>query len=328
MNNKTTTLMGFGLIMVALAVSSWLLNKESFDKKDRFDSTYSNYTPTSNPDNRNTAAAPETFLVPQSSSSAVPLILPVPKTLNFAGEEVPIQNPDIRERYEKELYLTAHRYYQVVFYLKRGPRILDYISNELRKSGMHEDFKYLAVIESDLIPTIRSPKGALGIWQFMPATGRRYGLRIDKYVDERMNLEKSTAAAIRYLKEAHDRVGNWTLAAASYNMGVSRTTKTKSEQSVDNYYKMHLNNETSRYIFRILAAKSIMDNPSSFGYSMPNEEVYSLPKTKTIVVTTGVNDLAKWSTERGFTYYDLKRLNPWIINRTLPKGKFEIEVPA
>lgn len=328
MNNKTTTLMGFGLIMVALAVSSWLLNKESFEKTERFDASYRNYTPTSNPENKNTAAAPETFLVPQNSSSAVPMVLPVPKSLNFAGEEVPIQNPDIRERYEKELYLTAHRYYQVVFYLKRGPRILDYISNELRKAGMHEDFKYLAVIESDLIPTIRSPKGALGIWQFMPATGRRYGLRIDKYVDERMNLEKATAAAIRYLKDAHERVGNWTLAAAAYNMGVARTTRTKSEQSVDNYYQMHLNNETSRYIFRILAAKSIMDNPQEFGYSMPLEEVYVPPKTKTIVVTTGVSDLAKWSTERGFTYYDLKRLNPWIINRTLPRGKFEIEVPA
>jgi hypothetical protein len=186
---------------------------------------------------------------------------------------------------------------------------------------------YLAVIESDLIPTIRSPKGAKGIWQFMPATARRYGLQVDRYVDERMNLEKATKAAIRYLQDAHERTGNWTLAAAAYNMGVARTKRTIESQKVRNYYQMHINEETSRYVFRILAAKLILENPQKYGYQIPDSEVYQKEEVKTVTVNSGIRDLVDWSKEQGITYYDLKRLNPWIINTRLPSGKFEIDVP-
>ena len=259
--------------------------------------------------------------------SKIPLILPVPEKLSFAGEEVPLDDPDVRERFEKELYITAHRYYQVMFYMKRGPRILPYLAEELRKADMPEDFIYLSVIESDLIPTIRSPKGALGLWQFMPATGRRFGLKVNRYIDERMHVEKSTEAAIQFLKNAKEKTGSWTLASAAYNMGLARTLRTMESQKTDNYYKMYLNPETARYVFKILAAKVIIENPKRYGYSIPDDEVYRREPFKKVEVNGGITSMAEWADKRGFNYYDIKKLNPWIKGQRLPEGEFTVKLP-
>ncbi|MGM0588855.1 MAG: lytic transglycosylase domain-containing protein [Bacteroidota bacterium] len=259
--------------------------------------------------------------------SNVPQILPVPDQLDFAGEPVPLENPDIRERFEKELYITAHRYYQVIFYLKRAPRIFPQLKEALREAGLPEDFVYLAVIESDLLPTIESPAGAKGIWQFMPSTARRYGLQVNNRIDERMNIEKATRAAIQYLKYAKKKTGSWTTASAAYNMGLARTISTIKNQQTDNYYKMYINDETSRYMFRILAAKVIIEDPERYGYQIPPEEVYTYEPYKEIEVTQGIDNLVDWAKGYETSYYDLKRLNPWILQRYLPQGGYTLKVP-
>lgn len=272
---------------------------------------------------------PKTEIIAQNSALAnIPLILPIPKKLMFCGEEVPLDDPDVLERFERELYITAHRYYQVVFYLKRGPRIFPRMKEILREEKAPLDLIYLSTIESDLIPNIRSPKGALGLWQFMPATAKAYRLKIDRYVDERMHTEKSTRAAIKYLKDSHSKLGSWTLAAAAYNMGLARTKRSVSEQKSDDYYKLYMNPETSRYVFRILAAKVIIENPELYGYYMPESEVYTYEQVKKVHIRAGIIDLPLWAQKNGITYYDLKRYNPWIINQSLPIGNFEVEIPS
>ncbi|TNE70892.1 lytic transglycosylase domain-containing protein [bacterium] len=263
-----------------------------------------------------------------SALSNIPLILPIPEKLDFCGEPVPLDDPDVLERFEKELYITAHRYYQVVFYLKRGPRIFPELEEYLKQEGAPLDLIYLSVIESDLIPNIRSPKGALGLWQFMPGTAKNYRLRVDKYIDERMHTEKATRAAAKYLKSAYDKFGSWTLAAAAYNMGFSRTQSTIKDQKSDDYYKLFLNAETSRYVFRILAAKVIIENPQLYGYYLPQSEMYKKDDVKKITIQNGIMDLPEWVKQYDITYYDLKRYNPWIINKRLPRGKFTIDIPA
>jgi membrane-bound lytic murein transglycosylase D len=257
----------------------------------------------------------------------VPQILPIPNELEFAGERVPLEHPDIRERFEKELYITAHRYYQVIFYLKRAPRIFPILRQTLKEKGIPEDFLYLAVIESDLLPTIESPVGAKGIWQFMPSTARRYGLRVDRRIDERMNVEKATRAAADFIKHAKEKTGSWTLACAAYNMGLARTLRTMQAQQSEDYYKLYMNDETSRYVFRILAAKVLIEQPKTYGYSLPKDEEYTYQPYEEVTVTNGVQNLVDWAQDRNTTYYDLKRMNPWILKRYLPRGSYTIRLP-
>lgn len=257
----------------------------------------------------------------------IPIILPIPDKLDFCGEPVPLDQPDIRERFERELYLTAQRSYQVVFYLKRAAKYFPIMEDLLKQENAPLDLIYLSAIESDLIPTIRSPKGALGLWQFMPETAKRYKLKVNKYVDERMHTEKATRAAVKYLREAKEKFGSWTLAAAAYNMGFGRTQRTISEQKTNNYYKMHINAETSRYVFRILAVKAILENPELYGYYLPQSEAYELEKSKKVIVRKAIPNLPTWLKQYNLTYYDLKRLNPWVVNTTLPNGVYVFDLP-
>jgi len=238
-----------------------------------------------------------------------------------------MSEPDIRERFEKELYITAHRYYQVIFYLKRAPRMLPGLAEELKEGGLPEDFKYMAVIESDLLPTVESPKGAKGIWQFMRGTARHYGLEVNRSIDERMNVGKATLAAIRYLKKAREKTGSWTLAAASYNMGLNGLVRNMERQRQKNYYKLYLNEETARYVFRILAVKAILEHPERYGYSLPPEEAYVAEHCDTVSVKKGISNLAAWADKQGTTYYDVKRFNPWILGNHLPRGYYQLKIP-
>jgi hypothetical protein len=269
----------------------------------------------------------EKVIIQEIIRQGVPLVLPVPKKLDFCGERVPLEDPDVRERLERELYIMANRYQHVVFYLKRGHRVLDIIDEEINRKGLPKDLRYIAVAESDLMLAIKSPKGARGVWQFMPATAKRYNLRVDDRIDERMHVAKSTRAALDYLLENKQELGSWTMAAAAYNMGEGRAKRTQQEQKLKNFYKLYMNEETSRYIFRILAAKLLLTDPKKYGYDIPDEEIYPKESLRVIRVSGGISDLVAWSHQHSVTYYDIKRLNPWIIGDKLPTGTFEIAIP-
>jgi len=258
----------------------------------------------------------------------VPQYLPVPDQLSYCGEEVDLNASDIRERFERELYIFANLNYQIILYLKRAPRIFPYIEEQLKANNLPDDLKYLAVIESDLIPVLVSARGARGMWQFMPETAKEYGMRVTDSIDERMHLDKSTMAAFKYLKNAYDKTGSWAMASAAYNMGLARATTHIREQYTNDYYRMHMNQESARYVFKILAVKTIMENPEMYGYYVEGSEAYQNSNVKRVTVTSEISDLPKWAIEQGTTYYDLRRVNPWIVGRSLPVGRYGIDIPV
>lgn len=274
------------------------------------------------------APAVETVIRQEIVTQGVPIVLPVPDEIDFCGERVPLDRPDIKERLERELYIMAHRYHHMVFYIKKGHRVLDIIDKEIARKNLPVDLRYIAVAESDLNPSIRSSAGAKGVWQFMEGTAKRYKLRVDKWVDERMHVAKSTRSALSYLADNKNDLGSWTMAAAAYNMGENRAKRTQKDQRTADFYRLHMNEETSRYIFRILAAKILLSNPEKYGYKIPENEIYASELTKTIRINKAIPDLLAWSHRNNIAYYDLKRLNPWIISDRLPKGAFELILPS
>lgn len=257
----------------------------------------------------------------------VPQYLPIPDDLSYCGEAVDLSSSDIRERFERELYIFANLNYQIMFYLKRAPRMFPYLEEQLRANDLPDDLKYLAVIESDLIPVLVSARGARGIWQFMPETAKEFGMRVNDNVDERLHLDKSTAAALKYLKNAYDKTGNWAMASAAYNMGLNRAMTHIRQQYTNDYYRMHMNQESARYVLKILAVKTIMENPEMYGYYVDDAETYRNSPVKTVTVNDEIKDIPKWAIEHGTTYYDLRRVNPWIVGMSLPAGNYEIHVP-
>lgn len=254
----------------------------------------------------------------------------LPDKLDFCGEEVPMDIPEVRERVEREFYLNLQWPGQIMLYLKRSGRYFPMFERVIKEHGMPDDLKYLSVAESALYMS-RSSKGALGLWQFMSSTGKSMGLRIDDYVDERRHPEKSTYAAMKYLLQGYDNTRSWTLAAAGYNMGHTGLINRVKRQSADDYYDLFLNDETSRYILRIIVIKEIMSNPAKYGFILEDDDYYKPYKTKTIEVKTSVTDLVDWAEERGTTYKYVRLLNPWILGKSLlypGSGKtWEIEIP-
>lgn len=253
----------------------------------------------------------------------------IPKELDFAGEKVPLEKGDIFERLEREIYVNAYWESNMILLLKRSAKYLPEIERMLKENGIPDDFKYVAIAESALM-NVASPAGARGFWQIMEDTGKEYGLEITKDVDERYHFEKSTLAATKYLKKAHARFGDWTAVAASYNMGQSGFSRRQEEQLHNNYYELYLNDETSRYLFRILSFKIIFENPGAFGYHFRESDYYKNPTFKTIRVEDDIKDLPKWAKENGSSYKDLKLYNPWLRDRNLnvKRGKsYEIMLP-
>ncbi|MCE7933192.1 MAG: lytic transglycosylase domain-containing protein [Chlorobi bacterium CHB2] len=242
----------------------------------------------------------------------------IPTTLSFCGEPVPMDNPEVRKRFEREFYLNLQWDGQVMLYLKRSGEYFPMFEKMLAEAGAPDDLKYLAVAESALqMP--QSSKDAVGLWQFIAETGRSYGLQIDDYVDERRHAEKSTAAAIRYLKDGYARFNSWTLSAAAYNMGEAATSDDLEFQRRGSYYDLYVNEETSRYLFRIVAIKEIMSNPAKYGFYLDSTDFYT-PQTRTeVAVATDIPNLAAWADQQGSSYKDVKLLNPWIKKRTLLK---------
>ena len=243
--------------------------------------------------------------------------LSLPNELDFAGEEVPFEDPEILERFDRELLSNTYFQSQGLLYFKRANRYFPAIEKILKEEKVPDDFKYLALIESGFTNVV-SPAGAAGFWQFMPVTARQYGLEVNDYVDERYHFEKATYAACKYLKDAHKRFDSWTLAAAAFNAGNGRIEKSMESQRVNNYFDLLLNNETSRYVFRLLAVKEIMSHPRSYGFHFRKSDLYTPIPTYNKVVTQTIPDLALFAEENGITYKILKYHNPWLRSDRLP----------
>lgn len=238
--------------------------------------------------------------------------LPMPDQFSFCGEKVPLNDPDVYERFDRELYVNSYWHSHTILVLKRAERWLPRIEEILKEEGIPDDFKYLCIIESDLMLNARSSSGAAGFWQFMPSTARDYGMTVNKEVDERYNVEIATHAACRYLKKAKEKLGTWTLAAAAYNRGPSGVARALEDQKVSNYYDLLLNEETSRYVFRILALKEIMEQPNKYSFELSTHQLYTAEALKTIKVKSSISDLATFAKEQGINYKTLKRYNPWL----------------
>ena len=252
-----------------------------------------------------------------------------PTSIDFAGEATPLQIADVRERLDRELLINANLDATTLLIIKRANRVFPIIEPILLKYGVPDDFKYLAVIESGLVNAV-SPAGARGIWQFMPETAKEKGMEVNEVVDERYHLEKSTEAACKYLLEAKAKFGSWTLAAASYNGGMAGVNKQITMQQVETYYDLLLNDETSRYVFRILALKEIMKNPVKFGFNVEINEMYVNLPSKVITVDSSIPDLASFAKSQGINYKILKIHNPWLRDKKLinqGKKRYEIQIP-
>lgn len=252
-----------------------------------------------------------------------------PTSIDFAGEATPLQLADVRERLDRELLINANLDATTLLIIKRANRVFPIIEPILLKYGVPDDFKYLAVIESGLVNAV-SPAGARGIWQFMPATAKEKGMEVNEIVDERYHLEKSTEAACKYLLEAKAKFGSWTLAAASYNGGMAGVNKQITMQQVETYYDLLLNDETSRYVFRILALKEIMKNPVKFGFNLEINEMYVNLPSKVIIVDSSIPDLASFAKSQGINYKILKIHNPWLRDKKLlnqSRKKYDIVIP-
>jgi len=253
-----------------------------------------------------------------------------PKGLSFAGEEVPIQSPEIWERLDKELLKNIYWQSSTMLFFKKANKYFPIIEPILKKHNIPDEFKYLAVIESGL-DNVVSPSGAAGFWQIMKGTALEYGLEVNSEIDERYNLEKSTELACSYLNDSYKKFGNWTIAAASYNMGKSGVRTRMSKQGTNNYYNLYLNSETARYIFRILAVKEIMENPKKYGFIFRTKDLYTMPVYKNLEVDSEIANLSDFAKIQGVNYKLLKQFNPWLRTSSLPDKsgrKYILKIPT
>lgn len=255
--------------------------------------------------------------------------LQVPEDLNFADEPMPLSNPDIYERMDRELLVNTYWQSNALLMFKRAEKYFPIIEPILKKHNIPDDFKYLAVIESGLTNAV-SPAGARGFWQIMPETGKEFGLEINSNVDERYHIEKATEVACKYLKQSKERFGSWTLAAAAYNAGNAGISKQLKAQNVNDYYDLLLGEETGRYMFRIVALKEILNNPSTYGFNYKSEDLYKNIPTKKVEVDTAVSDFTTFAEQYNINYKILKLHNPWLreahLNNKSGK-KYTIEIP-
>lgn len=272
----------------------------------------------------------DTLIVSKSVSDTYQVkAVKVPEYLEFAGERVPLEKPDIFERLDRELLVNTYWQSNALLLIKRANKFFPLIEPLLKKHNLPDDFKYLCVAESALIQ-VPSYKGAAGYWHFLPSTGREYGLEVNDNVDERYNLELSTKVAAEYLKKSKDLFGSWTLAAAAYNAGNGRISQRLKEQKVTNYYDLLLNVETGRYLFRILALKEIMSHPEKYGFIFEKDDLYTYPKVKEIIIDKPIEDIADFAKQYDITYKELKLVNPWLRETKLNNrsGKeYKIKIP-
>lgn len=268
----------------------------------------------------NTQGAPEDYKIHA---------LEIPEKVSFAGEEVDLNSADLRERMDKELLVNTYWQSNTILMIKRAHKYFPQIEKILIEEGVPEDFKYLALIESGLEQVI-SPAGAKGFWQIMRTTGKEMGLEINSNVDERYNIELSTRVACNYLKKAKDRLGSWTLAAASYNRGISGIKRLLEKQQVASYYDLLLGTETKRYLFRILAVKAIVTQPDRYGFMITENDLYPVMETRNIAVDTAISNIARFAKSMNMTYKEMKLHNPWLIQNHLnnkSRKLYHIQLP-
>lgn len=253
----------------------------------------------------------------------------IPKGVNFAGESVPIEQSDIRERLDRELLVNTYWQSNTLLMIKRANKFFPIIEPILKKHGIPDDFKYLALIESGLT-NAKSPAGASGFWQIMKATAKENGLEVNTNVDERYNHEKATEVACKYLIKSYKRFNSWTSAAAAYNAGNAGISRRLKSQHVEGYYDLLLGEETSRYLFRIVAVKEIISHPEHYGFKFDKEDLYELEKTKIIEIDTPIDNLALFAKNNGTNYKGLKIHNPWLRENKLNNSSrklYKIKLP-
>jgi len=253
-----------------------------------------------------------------------------PQDLSFSGEEIPINSPEIWERIDKELLKNTYWQSNTMLFFKKANKYFPIIEPILKMNNIPDDFKYLALIESGL-DNVVSPAGAAGFWQILKSTAREHGLEVNSAIDERYNLEKSTQVACEYLNDAYNKFGSWTMAAAAYNMGKNGARRRIEEQETNNYYNLHLNSETGRYVFRIIAVKNILENPKKYGFMFRQKDLYTMPDYKTIEVDSTITNLSKFAILNGINYKLLKQFNPWLRTSSLPdksRKKYFLKIPT
>lgn len=250
------------------------------------------------------------------------------QSLTFCGEAVPLEDSDVRERMEKELLLSLWDRDQAVLWLKRSTRYLPIIEAMLSQAGLPDDLKYVALAESALRPHVGSPKGAIGFWQFLPETGRRYGLTVNKFIDQRRSLSASTEAAVAYFSELFKRFGSWSLVAAAFNMGEEGLQAEILAQGGSNFYRLYLPLETQRYLFRILSAKLILTQPERYGFYLQDKDYYPPLKFATVELTTFEETSLTVVAQAAQTDYKrIKDLNPELRGHYLAAGNHSLAVP-
>jgi len=255
--------------------------------------------------------------------------LPIPQSVSFSGEVVPLDEWDIRERMDRELLVNTYWQSNTLLAIKRANRWFPVIEPILRRNGIPDDFKYLALIESSLTMAV-SPSGATGFWQFLEATAKHYGLEVNEEVDERYHVEKSTEAACKYLNESYRKFGSWSMAAASYNMGQAGLDKQATRQGINTYWDLLLNEETSRYLFRILAMKEITGNPDQYGFVIRPVDLYEPLNYREVEVDGEITDFAQFAKSHGISYKKLKLYNPWLRQnylRNKAKTTYRVKLP-
>ncbi|MDR2126715.1 MAG: lytic transglycosylase domain-containing protein [Prevotellaceae bacterium] len=263
-------------------------------------------------------------------NSQIIKVIHAPESASFAGEELPLSLIDVRESLERELNQIVYSHSSTLLTIRLSGRYFGIIDSILEKYGLPADFKYLCVAESNLQNAI-SPAKAVGFWQFLSETGKYYNLEINDEIDERYNIEKSTVAACRYLKESYEKYGNWTLSAASYNMGMTNLNKAIENQQADSYYDLMLNPETIRYIYRIAAYKIILSNPELYGFYISENDKFKPFKYYEISVNYSISDIANFAKNHDTNYKMIKLLNPWIRKNTLTnqaKKSYKIKIPT
>lgn len=254
----------------------------------------------------------------------------VPASVIFCGKKIDLTRFDRHERMDRELLAFAYMHSTSIQTIKRANRYFPIVEPILKEHGIPDDFKYLMAIESNCSPLARSHAGAAGLWQFMPTTGREYGLEVNKNIDERYHVEKATVAACKYIKTAYAKYGDWVAVAAAYNAGQARIVGQQKKQQIEDPLDLYLVEETARYVYRIIAAKIMFSNPTAFGFRLRVSDLYMQVPYNEVTVTTGISDLANWAKKQGTTYALIKNLNPWLRDNFLQnvsKRTYVLRIP-
>ncbi|HOU69319.1 MAG: transglycosylase SLT domain-containing protein [Paludibacteraceae bacterium] len=241
----------------------------------------------------------------------------LPDKAYFCGEEIDLSNYYLRERFDREILSFSYWHSQIFLMIKRANKFFPIIEPILKKEGIPDDFKYLAMIESSLDQRALSGANAAGIWQILPETAKEAGLEVNDDIDERYNLEKSTEVACKFLKRTHDLTNSWSAAAASYNTGRARVLRQIETQQTNNYFDMLFSEETNRYVFRIIIAKCIMENPKKYGFYLKKADLYYMPKQETVAVDSSITNLTEFAISKGCNYQLLKDANPWLRSNSI-----------